>query len=110
MERRAYKREDVELPAQLMLGGCLVDGKICDCSTGGYFFYPEVGYFCGEFIHENEILNTLSEGDILRISVFSEFNMEFTTTTEVRWIGQSAHHKCNGLGLQNIASQSRMAA
>lgn len=111
VERRAYKRETVDLPAQLRQGDCLIDGKICDCSAGGYFFYPEVGYVDGRFAHTDEILSMFGGGDTLDILVFStgKTQPEFTAATQIRWSGDSGHGCC-GFGLQNQASILKQAA
>jgi len=112
MERRAYRRENIELPAQLKLGDCLVDGKICDYSAGGCFFYPEVGYIDGRFVHTDDVVDSFKEGDILNVVVFAsdKSQPEFTIPSQIKWLGYNGRHGCGGFGLQNQATILQRAA
>ena len=101
---RQFPRRTIETTCWIQQGYATVRGRVLDCSAGGLFFAPEIGYD-GAF---GEV--ELDDGPVY-VTVEDDQGRAFMVGhAEVRWQGHSQAHGVEGMGLQWTAGQAQRLA
>ena len=102
-QKRKCERKDVEFDAQVQIGDALMTGKVLDYSTHGMFFTPEESYFDGQFIHGAEALGELAGVGQCEVILLNKLQKPCVKmTANLRWLGQSVRHDCQGIGFEAL--------